>query len=106
MLYLYAMLSRIPSWIKNRYVLTVFAFVLWVLFFDRNDLFTQMERARDLRSLEKSKKYYTGQIEDSRNELDQMSNNPAALEKFAREKYRMKKDNEDEYEIEDPSPKK
>lgn len=106
MLYLYAMLSRIPSWIKNRYVLTVFAFVLWVLFFDRNDLFTQMERARDLRSLEKSKKYYTGQIEDSRKELDQMSNNPAALEKFAREKYRMKKDNEDEYEIEDPSPKK
>jgi len=100
------MLSRIPSWIKNRYVLTVFAFVLWVLFFDRNDLFTQMERARDLRSLEKSKKYYTGQIEDSRKELDQMSNNPAALEKFAREKYRMKKDNEDEYEIEDPSPKK
>ena len=65
-----------------------------------------MERARDLRSLEKSKKYYTGQIEDSRKELDQMSNNPAALEKFAREKYRMKKDNEDEYEIEDPSPKK
>jgi len=106
LLYLYAMLSRIPSWIKNRYVLTVFAFVLWVLFFDRNDLFTQMERARDLRSLEKSKKYYTGQIEDSRKELDQMSNNPAALEKFAREKYRMKKDNEDEYEIEDPSPKK
>lgn len=99
------MLSRIPSWIKNRYVLTVFAFVLWILFFDRNDIFTQMERARDLRGLEKSKKYYTGQIEDCRKQLDQMSNNPAALEKFAREKYRMKKDNEDEYEIEDPHSK-
>jgi cell division protein DivIC len=95
------MFSKIPSWIKNRYVLTTVAFVLWVLFFDRNDMFTQMERAKDLRTLEKSKKYYTAQIEACRKELDQMSNNPAALEKFAREKYRMKKDNEDEYEIDD-----
>jgi cell division protein DivIC len=95
------MLSKIPSWIKNRYVLTAVAFVLWVVFFDRNDLFTQMERARDLRTLEKSKKYYSAQIEASRKELDQMSHNPAALEKFAREKYRMKKDNEDEYDIDD-----
>jgi cell division protein DivIC len=95
------MLSKIPSWIKNRYVLTAVAFVLWVVFFDRNDLFTQMERARDLRTLEKSKKYYSAQIEAGRKELDQMSHNPAALEKFAREKYRMKKDNEDEYDIDD-----
>ena len=99
------MLSRIPSWIKNRYVLTLFAFVLWVLFFDRNDLFTQMERGRDLRSLEKSKTYYTSQIDAAKKELDQMSHDPAALEKFAREKYRMKKDNEDEYAI-DPAPSK
>lgn len=97
------MLSKIPSWLKNRYVLTTLAFVLWVLFFDRNDLFTQLERARDLRGLEKSKKYYTQQIDASKKELDQMSNNPAALEKFAREKYRMKKDNEDEYEIDAPA---
>jgi cell division protein DivIC len=97
------MLSKIPSWLKNRYVLTTLAFVLWVLFFDRNDLFTQLERARDLRGLEKSKKYYNQQIDASKKELDQMSNNPAALEKFAREKYRMKKDNEDEYEIDAPA---
>lgn len=95
------MFSKIPSWIKNRYVLTAVAFVLWVVFFDRNDLFTQMERARDLRTLQKSKKYYSAQIEASRKELDQMSHDPAALEKFAREKYRMKKDNEDEYDIDD-----
>jgi cell division protein DivIC len=100
------MLSRIPSWLKNRYALTAVAFVLWVLFFDRNDFFTQMERARDLRSLEKSERYYTGQILDAKKELYQMSNNAAALEKFAREKYRMKKDNEDEYDIGDLVPAK
>jgi cell division protein DivIC len=96
------MFSKIPSWIKNRYLLTTIAFVLWILFFDRNDIFTQRERARDLKSLEKSKVYYTGQIQEAQKELDQMSHNAAALERFAREKYRMKKDNEDEYEIDEP----
>lgn len=95
------MLKRIPKWLKNRYLLTTAAFVLWVCFFDRNDLFTQMERARDLRTLQKSKTYYTTQIGTARKELDQMTNDPSALEKFAREKYRMKKDNEDEFSIED-----
>ena len=95
------MLRRIPKWLKNRYTLTLLAFALWITFFDRNDLFTQGERARDLRSLEKSKTYYTSQIDAARKELDQMSHDPAALEKFAREKYRMKKDNEDEFEIDD-----
>jgi cell division protein DivIC len=66
------MLSKIPSWLKNRYLLTTVAFVLWILFFDRNDIFTQMERARDLKSLEKSKLYYNGQIQEAQNELDQM----------------------------------
>jgi cell division protein DivIC len=95
------MLSKIPSWLKNRYVLTTIAFVLWILFFDRNDIFTQRERARDLKSLEKSKVYYTGQILEAQKELDQMSHNAAALERFAREKYRMKKENEDEYEVDE-----
>lgn len=99
------MLQRIPSWLRNRYLLTAAAFVLWLLFFDRNDFFTQMERGRDLRSLEKSKAYYQGQIDAARRELDQMTRNPSALEKIAREKFRMKKDNEDEYEVSDaPQP--
>ena len=95
------MLKKIPSWIKNRYLLTTVAFILWILFFDRNDMFTQAERNRDLRSLQKSKTYYTSQIDAAKKELDQMSHDPAALEKFAREKYRMKKDNEDEFAIDD-----
>lgn len=98
------MFQRIPSWLKNRYFLTAAAFVLWLLFFDRNDFFTQMERARELRALEKSKGYYKGQIDAARNELDQMIRNPSALEKIAREKFRMKKDNEDEYEVPDSPP--
>ena len=97
------MLSRIPSWVKNRYVLTAFAFVLWVLFFDRNDVFTQLERARDLRSLKKSEAYYTREISTCRRELDRFNSSPAALERLAREKFHMKRDNEDEYLISVPA---
>lgn len=96
----FTMLSRIPSWLKSKYVLTSIAFVLWILFFDRNDIFTQMERARDLRALEKSKAYYTQQIALTKKELEQLNTSPAALEKFAREKFFMKKDNEDVFLIE------
>jgi cell division protein FtsB len=95
------MLQRIPKLLKNRYILTTAAFILWVSFFDRNDLFTQAERARDLRTLQKSKAFYTTQIDAAKKELDLMTNDPSALEKFAREKYRMKKDNEDEFAIDD-----
>ena len=100
------MLSKIPKWLKNRYFLTAAAFVLWITFFDRNDLFTQMERGRDLKNLQKSKTYYSNQIDAAKTELDQMSHDPAALEKFAREKFRMKKDNEDEFSIQDAPPAK
>jgi cell division protein DivIC len=99
------MLSRIPAWLKNRYILTTIAFVLWMLFFDRNDLFTQMERTRDLRALDRSKQYYSHQIDTARKQLDQMIHNPAALEKLAREKFRMKRDNEDEFEVPDQAAK-
>ena len=100
------MLRKIPKWLKNRYFLSAAAFILWITFFDRNDLFTQRERARDLKNLQKSKTYYSTQIDAAKMELDQMSHDPAALEKFAREKFRMKKDNEDEFSIEDAPPAK
>ena len=56
-----------------------------------------MERDRELRDLRQSKEYYTRQIEAERKELESLKNNPAYLEKFAREKYLMKRENEDLY---------
>jgi len=66
-----------------------------LLFLDKNDLFTQIARNRELKELEQSKQYYTLQISSERKELEQLKNNPATLEKYAREKYLMKRDNED-----------
>lgn len=90
-----SILSRIPSWLKNKYLLTGVVFLVWIVFFDDRDLINNFHHRQELKELEKSRDQYMGQIKATREELDQLKKNPALLEKYAREKYRMKKDNED-----------
>ena len=88
------------SLLRNKYLLAASAFVVWMLFFDRNDFFTQMDRKKELRDLQESKQYFLDQIVQERKFSDELKNNPAAIEKFAREQYKMKRDNEDLFLIE------
>jgi cell division protein DivIC len=89
-------LSRLPFWLKNKYLLTTAGFLAWILFFDNRDFITSHFRERgELMKLERSKAYYEHQISTTKQELEQLKSNPAILEKYAREKYLMKKDNED-----------
>jgi cell division protein DivIC len=84
------------KWLKNKYLLTALGFTVWILFFDARDFITSHFRERgELMKLEQSKKYYEQQIAATKQELDQLKSNPALLEKYAREKYLMKRDNED-----------
>jgi cell division protein FtsB len=91
--------SNIPPFLMNKFFLAGIAFAVWVLFFDRNDFFVQSERRKELKDLQVSKVYFTKQIEEERKFSDDLKNNPAAIEKFAREKYLMKRDDEDLYLI-------
>lgn len=95
-------ISNIPSFVYNKYLLAGTAFAVWMVFFDRNDLFTQRERRMELRALEKSKEYYTNEIVKERKVLEDLQTNPAAIEKYARERYGMKRDNEDVFLIISP----
>jgi cell division protein DivIC len=89
-------IDRIPNWLKNKYLLTAIGFAAWILFFDDRDFIsTHFRHVRELHKLEAQKIYIEGQIKSVRKELDQLKSNPATLEKYAREKYLMKKDNED-----------
>ena len=88
------LLSKIPSWAKNKYILTLTAFVIWMIFFDAKDILTQRERAKELRELRESKAYLGSEIAKERKALEELKSNPAAIEKYAREKYLMKRDNE------------
>ena len=74
-----------------------------MLFFDKNDLFTQSARVKELKELYQSKAYYQEQIAAESKELELLKSNPATLEKYAREKYMMKRDNEELFIIPEKS---
>jgi cell division protein FtsB len=81
--------------IKNKYFLTLIGIVVWLLFFDKNDVFTQYELVDKCRKLNKEKEYYISEIESNKASLNELRTNKKSLETFSREKYLMKKDNED-----------
>lgn len=85
---------------KNKYILTATAFAVWMLFFDNRDVITTHFKHRgELNRLEESKAYYQNEINKTRKELEQLKSDPRILEKYARERYRMKKDDEDLFVI-------
>jgi cell division protein FtsB len=92
--------------LKNKYLITLVAFALFMMFFDHNDVFVQLERKKQLNELLSSKKFYQGEIDKTKKELFDLQNNPAALEKYARENFYMKRDNEDVFVVETPAPGK
>lgn len=81
----------------SKYLITGTAFAVWMMFFDRNDVPLQINRIRELNKLEQNENNMTLLITNTSKELELLKTNPETLEKYAREKYLMKKDNEDLY---------
>ena len=94
-----AFLKYIPAWLRSKYLITGLAFIAWMLFFDRDDITLQLKRIKELQQLQQSERSLDEQIADTKKELELLRTNPSTLEKYAREKYLMKKDNEDLYII-------
>ena len=99
------LLTHLPAWLKNKYFISFAAFCVIILFLDKNDFFTQNGRLKELRKLQQSKRYYTTQIAAERKELEALKTNPAAVEKLAREKYLVKRDNEELFLVPENSDK-
>jgi cell division protein DivIC len=87
--------------VRNKYVLTALIFVVWLLLFDQNNLSERHKLTRDYNQLLQEKEYYQKKIEEDRNRINELKTNNENLEKFAREQYLMKKDNEDIFVIVD-----
>lgn len=86
---------------KDKYVLSLIVFAIWISFFDRNDLFTQLSRKQELKKLDSSAAFYETEIANTKKDLMDLNNKPAILEKFAREKFFLKRANEDIFIISD-----
>lgn len=85
--------------LRNKYLLTIVGLAVWIAFFDKNDLKTQLELRDDVKKLEEERNYYASEIKQITSDIKELNTNPKTLEKFAREKYLMKKDNEDIFVI-------
>lgn len=90
--------------IANKYVIAIAVFALMMLFFDDNNLFVQLDRKHQLNELLSKKKYYEEKINITNQQLNNLQSNPAAVEKFVRETYLMKRDNEDVFIVESSQP--
>lgn len=91
--------SRFIAVLKNKYILATFFFIVWILFFDSNNLFTWYSDLREVAAQEKQKKYYRESIRRTDEMLKELSSNRDSLEKFAREQYLFHKDDEDVFVI-------
>jgi cell division protein FtsB len=92
-----SILKYISASPKSKYFITGMAFAIWMLFFDSDDVTLQLKRVKELQQLQQSEKNLSQQIFDTKKELELLRTNPSTLEKYAREKYLMKRDNEDLY---------
>lgn len=87
---------------KNKYLIAVSCFLIWMMFFDPKDWSLIAARVEKLQDLQKNEQRLGQQITETRNELNLLKTNAQTIEKYAREKYLMKKDNEDLFIIKTP----
>jgi cell division protein FtsB len=91
------MFRKLPPIFKNFYFIVGVIFIIWMLFIDSNDLYSQFKKRGKLRELEQQKAYYIQMIKEVEKDREELLSNNELLEKFAREKYLMKKESEDLY---------
>lgn len=89
------MWQKIPPVFKNKYVIVIVAFLVWLTFFDRNNFIAQLRLGRILSEKRAQKEYYQAEITRDSTSLVELITDTLSLEKFAREKYLMKRDDED-----------
>lgn len=87
---------------RNKYFLATVFFLVWMFFFDPKDWGLILDRKQKLHELERSEQKLQAQIRDARAELHLLRTNAETIEKYAREKYMMKKDNEDLFIVNSP----
>lgn len=92
-------MKRLLNLFRNKYFVVSLAFLVWMVFFDKNDLFSQYQYHNQLSKLKHERDFYQKETAKVNKDLDELTSNKEELEKFAREKYLMKKQNEDVFVI-------
>jgi len=86
---------KVPAYMRNKYFVSAAAFLIWLAFIDSKNFISQYELQSEVNKLEAQKAFFQDEISKTRKEQQELLSSPEKLEKFAREKYLMKKDDED-----------
>jgi len=87
---------------RNKYLVTLIIFVVWLFVIDANNLLDRWRDIRKYKTLQRDKEYFSRKIDEEKGKLEELRSDNKSLEKFAREQYRMKKPDEDIYIIVSP----
>ena len=84
---------------QHKYMITIAAFLVIIVFLDENSLIQRQKHQQEINTLKAEIERYRQQFEEDTRKLKELTSNPEAMEKIAREKYLMKKKTEDLYVI-------
>tara|TARA_B100000965_G_C18920490_1_gene468593 strand:+ start:199 stop:510 length:312 start_codon:yes stop_codon:yes gene_type:complete len=93
------LIDKIPNYLKNKYLIAIVLFIVWITFFDNFNLIKQSKIKKNIEQLEENKKFYIQEITKDSTEYNDLLKDAEKREKFAREKFLMKKEDEDVYII-------
>ena len=91
--------NPVLNFLSNKYVIVLIFFIIWMLFLDNYSYLEHRFLDKEINELENNKKYYEEEIKKDKKNIKNLKN-PDQIEKYAREKYFMKKDSEEVYIIE------
>ncbi|MCX6283557.1 MAG: septum formation initiator family protein [Bacteroidetes bacterium] len=99
-------LKKILKIFINKYFVITVAFIVWMVFFDSNNVFIRAKLRDKLDDLQQEKHFYLDEIQKDSALTHKLLTDSTELERFAREKYLMKKGNEDLYLVIDSTSEK
>ena len=88
-------INALPKPLRNKYLIVFLLFIFWIIFLDDYNLINQNQMKSKVDDLKDQKEFYISEIKKDSTELSNLKNDSNKQEKFAREKFLMKKDNED-----------
>ncbi len=92
--------KKLLHYLKNKYVISLAVFIVWIMFFDQNNLLDRYINYKQIQQLERDKQYFRERITEDSTRMNELKTDNENLEKFAREQYLMKRESEEIFIIE------
>jgi len=93
--------TKLKPLMKNKFFITTLAFVIWITLFDQNSLLFRHRLSSRIQQMKNQKELYREEIDANKRKIKELQSSPENIEKFAREEYLMKKENEVVFVIEE-----